>query len=69
MSSKPEPEDMVDEVIAVTGIDDADFVHDLLQGNGCQLQPSVNSHPNEDAQSEDCLASININECSTLRIV
>jgi ribose 5-phosphate isomerase RpiB len=35
---------------------------DLLQGNGWQLEPSVNAHPNEDAHSEDRLASINMNE-------
>ena len=35
---------MVHKLIAVTGIDDADFARDLLHGNGWQLEPSVNAH-------------------------
>jgi phage gp29-like protein len=62
MSSNAERENMVHKLIAVTGIDDADFARDLLHGNGWQLEPSVNAHPNEDAHSEDRLASINMNE-------
>ena len=31
-------------MIAVTGIDAAHFVHDLLYDNDCQLESSVNVH-------------------------
>jgi hypothetical protein len=44
MSSKAERENMVHKLIAVTGINDADFARDLLHGNGWQLEPSVNAH-------------------------
>jgi hypothetical protein len=44
MSSNAERENMVHKLIAVTGIDDADFARDLLHGNGWQLEPSVNAH-------------------------
>jgi hypothetical protein len=44
MSSNAARENMVHKLIAVTGIDDADFARDLLHGNGWQLEPSVNAH-------------------------
>ena len=44
MSSNAERENMVHKLIAVTGIDDADFARDLLHGNGWRLEPSVNAH-------------------------
>ena len=44
MSSNTERENMVHKLMAVTGIDDADFARDLLHGNVWQLTPSVNAH-------------------------
>ena len=44
MSSNAERENMVHKLMAVAGIDDADFARDLLHGNGWQLEPSVNAH-------------------------
>ena len=44
MSSNAEHQDMVHKLMAVTGIDDADFARDLLHDNGWQLEPSVNAH-------------------------
>ena len=44
MSSNTERENMVHKLMAVTGVDDADFARDLLHGNGWQLEPSVNAH-------------------------
>ena len=44
MSSNAEHQDMVHKLMAVTGIDDADFARDLLNGNGWHLGPIVNAH-------------------------
>ena len=44
MSSNAEHQDMVHKLMAVTGIDDADFARDLLHGNGWHLGPIVNAH-------------------------
>jgi hypothetical protein len=44
MSSNTERENMVYKLMAVTGIDFADFARDLLHGNGWQLEQNVNAH-------------------------